>query len=349
MSSFTWLHLSDLHRGQPGDVNWTRAKDVFLKDLEAQLKELGEPDAIFFTGDLSYSGLEEEFVEVDKTIDEIIDVVGDALLVPVPGNHDLIWPDTNDLSFIACQQYFKDERCRKGLLEELESTLAYFRHLFRGYTSWWKRRVEPQWKTKKIRYQPGLLPGDFLASIEKSGFSLGVAGLNTAFLDQRGDNEGKLTVEYEQLTKTDFPRWQAAQDACLLLMHHPRDVLHHDGKDTLERNIFPPDSFLACLCGHLHRSVVKNEVGASGTRRWIQGTSLFGLEHWGTKRETRQTGYSWARLERDGDNLILRRWPRKAAIDESNTVVMTQMPGVYPTREVALAKKKESAVLSVIS
>jgi predicted MPP superfamily phosphohydrolase len=340
VAPFTWLHLSDLHRGQPGDVYWTRAKDVFRKDLAAQVKEIGEPDAIFFTGDLSYSGLEEEFVEVDKTIDEIIDIVGDALLVPVPGNHDLVWPNENDLSFIACQQYFEDERPRKGLLKGLDTTLAYFRHLFRGYLSWWKRRVEPQWKTRGIQYQPGLLPGDFLAAIEKDGLSLGVAGLNSAFLDQRGGNEGKLAVEFQQLSKTDFPRWQAAHDACLLLMHHPRDVLHSDGKDTLERDIFPPDSFLACLCGHLHRSVMRDDVGASGTRRWIQGNSLFGLEYWGTKREIRQMGYSWARLEREGDSLVLTRWPRKADIDESNAVVMAPMPGVYPTRSVSPAKKK---------
>jgi hypothetical protein len=37
----------------------------------------------------------------------------------VPGNHDLVWPDENDLSFVACQQYFKDDRCRKGLLKVL--------------------------------------------------------------------------------------------------------------------------------------------------------------------------------------------------------------------------------------
>jgi hypothetical protein len=52
-------------------------------------------------------------------------------------------------------------------------------------------------------------------------------------------------------------------------------------------------------------------------------------------------GYSWARLERENDNLVLTRWPRKADIDESNAVVMAPMPGTYPTRSVAPAKKKE--------
>jgi predicted MPP superfamily phosphohydrolase len=334
------LHLSDLHRGQPGDVNWTRAKDVFRRDLESQFKIVGEPDAILFTGDLSYSGHEDQFIEVDKTIDEIFDVVGEALLVPVPGNHDLIWPSENDLSFLGCQTYFDDPRCRKGLLAGLDSTIEYFQHLFRGYQRWWQVRVEPQWRRRNVQFQPGLLPGDFLATIAKSGFSVGIAGLNSAFLDQRGSGEGKLTVELEQLSRIDFPRWQNEHDACLLLLHHPRDVLHAEGKDILERNIFPPDSFLACLCGHLHRSIMREENGPGGTRRWIQGNSLFGLERWGTNGEKRQMGYSWARLERQDESLVLTRWPRKADINESNAFVMAPMPGTYPTKSVAIAKKK---------
>ena len=40
----TWLHLSDLHRGQQGDVRWSRAKDVFFRDLEARVGYRGQAD-----------------------------------------------------------------------------------------------------------------------------------------------------------------------------------------------------------------------------------------------------------------------------------------------------------------
>lgn len=337
----TWLHLSDLHRGQPGDLRWSRAKDAFLRDLEARAAVTGKPDLVFFTGDLAFSGDKDQYDLIDQTIDDIRGVVGEFVIVPVPGNHDLTRPHKTDLSAIACERYFDEPRSREGVRNGLPSSIEFFRRLFAGYTQWLNRQVLPVWKTAMPEHQLGLLPGDFVATYVGGGITLGIAGINSGFLDQGDGADGKLAVEAEQLAAKSNPTaWRAKHDACLLLMHHPSTSLHATARTVLHQEIYPPDEFLACFCGHMHEAVAVEEVGPDGgARRWIQAYSLFGLEKWHGK-EDRRSGYSWGQLDRDGDELVLRRWPRRAELNENRTWVMGPLAGSDPAMKRVPIKKK---------
>lgn len=90
-----WLHLCDLHLGRPDD-----AQSVAMAQLLGAIsKAVGQAplDFIAFTGDIAYSGHDEEYQTV---VSEIIDplrripAAENAKLVSVPGNHDLNCADT---------------------------------------------------------------------------------------------------------------------------------------------------------------------------------------------------------------------------------------------------------------
>lgn len=342
----TWLHLSDLHRGQPGDSRWPRAKDAFLKDLEARASITGKPDLVFFTGDLVFSGHRDQYDLVDQTIEDIRGVLGDFVVVPVPGNHDLTRPDKTDLAGIACEHYFGEPRFREGregVRNGLASSLEFFARLFAGYQYWLNKQVLPTWRDRLTDHQLGLLPGDFVATFVGGDITLGVAGLNSAYLDQSNGAEGRLAVEVEQLSSKINPSaWRAKHDACLVLMHHPWTSLHPEAQAVLKEEIYPPDEFLACFCGHLHQPVAIEETGPDGgARRWVQAASLFGLEKW-QGREDRRSGYAWGQLHRDGDELVLRRWPRRAELNENRAWVMSPIVNSDPATVRVPLKKKAS-------
>jgi hypothetical protein len=94
--------------------------------------------------------------------------------------------------------------------------MEFFARLFAGYMSWFNRQILPTWKEKMTEHQLGLLPGDFVATYSGSDITLGIAGINSAYLDQRDGAENHLAVEVEQLAaKVDLSAWRKKHDVCL--------------------------------------------------------------------------------------------------------------------------------------
>lgn len=342
-----WLHLTDLHRGQPGDSGrWPTVQEALLADMERMAQQLGPPDLLLLTGDLAFAGAAEEYDAVDESLQRILEAVaGDPFLVVVPGNHDMTRPEGDPLGFQGYHQV--ESACRRNFLRGEASTLAYLRGLFHGYDNWWKRTVAPNWSRHAVTFTEGRLPGDFIVSVERGGLRLGLVGLNSAFLQQAGgDFARRLSVEPEQLP-SELARWCQRQDASFLLMHHPPDWLHEQSLELFEQYIYPPERFTACFFGHMHQGRYRAESGSAGlTRRWYQGSSLFGLEHYGTQREQREMGYSWGRLRRtEGARGLMERWPRKALRRDDGSLEVDRDPAVreHPHRVEVPLRAPEAA------
>ena len=73
-STLTWLHLSDLHMRRDALDDLRVVLRALWDDLPTQIEKAGgKLDFIAFTGDISYSGKEEEYKlaeELFKRIDE---------------------------------------------------------------------------------------------------------------------------------------------------------------------------------------------------------------------------------------------------------------------------------------
>src|SRR5947207_15969570 len=98
--SFSWLHLTDFHYGLTGQFTlWPNLRAPFLEDLERLHDRSGPWDAVLFTGDLVQSGEPGQFRDMQREVlDRVWDKLGklgsgEAVLLAVPGNHDLRRPE----------------------------------------------------------------------------------------------------------------------------------------------------------------------------------------------------------------------------------------------------------------
>lgn len=184
------------------------------------------------------------------------------------------------------------------------------------------------WKKRELRFKEGLLPGDFMVTLQFKGICLGVAGLNSTFLHFGDQDEGSLAVEPEQLPE-ELPAWVRQHEATLLLAHHPPRWLHHDRERAFFQGMHTANHFVAFLFGHMHESRSWTSTGVGDRERHLeQAASLFGLEKWGTKEETRATGYNWGRLSRQGPDMgLLERWYREGALVHGMDLVIDRAHG----------------------
>jgi formylglycine-generating enzyme required for sulfatase activity len=317
--SLGWLHLSDLHQGMNGQRwLWPNVKDILFEDM-AKLHDICGPwDIVFFTGDLTQRGTKDEFVSLDGTLDDLwkhLRKLGsDPVLLSVPGNHDLVRPDSKDPAVKLMANWHTDEDVRSEFWHDPPS--SYRRTVedaFANYVAWSATR----WWRPSSEYRRGLLPGDFAATVERHGVRLGVVGLNSSFLQLTdAEHEGKLALGVGQLHEACGGRpgdWSREHDFCLLMTHHPPDWLDSQSRRILHGEIAPPGRFAAHLFGHMHEghARVLSAGGAEPWRFW-QSASLFGLEHYGKNAESRKHGYAAGRISIDGAVASFRTWPRSA-------------------------------------
>ncbi len=323
MHSVGWLHFTDLHLGAGGAQRWIwpQVEDDFLRDLEHLHRRSGPWDLVFFTGDLTQRGGPEEFARLDETLDRLWALFrrlgSDPVLVTVPGNHDLRRPPQTTPVLRALRHWHADEELREEFWTRPDSPYrAVVDEAFAPYRAWhgaWRARHP---LPDGVSETPGLLPGDHVLTYARHGVRLGIAGLNSSFLQlSAGDYMGRLDVDVRQLldgTHGSPGAWARGHQLALLLTHHPPEWLHARAQAHYRSHLTPQDRFALHLFGHMHEpTAVSMKIGGAPTRRSIQGASLFGLEGWGEEAEqARIHGYSAGRFEIRSDAAHLRVWPR---------------------------------------
>src|SRR5687767_7038950 len=102
VSSLRWLHITDLHIGKDDESQGTA-----LASLVAAIHQYANEkpfDCVFITGDLAYSGQQEQYVALEKLLISPLrasDLFRHSRFFCTPGNHDLdcdiglpiIWKD----------------------------------------------------------------------------------------------------------------------------------------------------------------------------------------------------------------------------------------------------------------
>ncbi|WP_019502889.1 metallophosphoesterase family protein [Pseudanabaena sp. PCC 6802] len=173
MTSFSWLHFSDLHRGMPEQAeSWSRIKKVIFEDVGKLYTQCGPWNLVLFTGDLTHSGSKEQFKQVDEFLNELWEEFAKLghlesttpQLLAVPGNHDLVWPENPKAPAVAVLLKWSQHEEVWDDFWDLKKTSDYrevINEAFKNYSDWWK---EQEYKPKNIC--DGILPGDFSVTIE---------------------------------------------------------------------------------------------------------------------------------------------------------------------------------------
>lgn len=326
MARFSWLHLTDLHFGLDNQKTlWSTLREPFFESLAELHDTTGPWQAVFFTGDLVQQGKSAEFIDMQKEVlDRLWDKLnelgsGEAKLLAVPGNHDLVRPDP--FGDNAAVDALLDKNGFSRIAEKFwrNPTGSYanvITQAFGAYSDWWQNAPH---RPRGIKL--GLLPGDFACTLAHEGHKIGIVGLNTAFLQlQGGDYKEKLVWDSRQLMAVcgDIGDWVNGHDLCLLLTHQGPDWLTPEAQKHGESEIAPAGSFALHLFGHMHETALYsiNKGGNPNPVRHCQGNSVFGMELMGEPPTLKRShGYAVGCLEFDDDEARLRFWPRIAVND----------------------------------
>ncbi|MBN1654627.1 MAG: metallophosphoesterase [Deltaproteobacteria bacterium] len=324
-NSIRWLHLTDLHVGQDDqDWLWPRLKQKFKEDLEKTYKDAGPWDLVLFTGDLVQKG--DEYSKLDKILEDIWNWFSEKelkcdpfpWLLAVPGNHDLLRPDTSQPEVFAIEQWQNNATVADHFWNNRDNNKwrKVVSDAFTSYDNWWENTT----LRPREGINPGMMPGDFSFTFEKNGYLLGFVGLNSSFLQltDKRDYEKRLVLDprqFQAACRGNGVAWADKHHACILLTHHPLEWLSKKSQDDLNAEVM--ESFCLHLCGHNHQTEV-TQIFRSGTDRapiqWT-GRSVFGLEKIDNNGGlSRQHGYAAGELRfSSNEKGELQFMPRRAS------------------------------------
>lgn len=353
MAMINWLHITDWHVGQSEqNCRWPNFRDEFEKDLSTLIAKAGPIDIVFFSGDLVQSGTKEEFEVLEQRLSKLWvllrDSGSDPKLVIVPGNHDLVRPESTNPTALALSSWAQNESVEKAFWESKKAELRD------AVNSWFAPLSDWMSKTSIPLLAPtyeGKLVGDALYLFEKPNIRLGILGLNSTFLQFRGGNlEGLLALSPKQIPEIPNSDYAAFLDEChvrVLMTHHPYEWLSKQSQDAFLTDIWPSSRFDLHLCGHKHAPTSSSTSnGGSGKRQIYQGASFFGLEKFeNASGIERIHGYALG-VWRVENNIIKETyWPRVAHKKHDRAYGLVADPASYLTND-SLERTWENRLLT---
>jgi hypothetical protein len=273
-NTITWLHLSDLHfkRSDVGDRR--EVLEEFWKDISVHVRNGLRPDFIVVTGDIAYSGHDEEYDLARKHFFKPLLECTDrkkAELFVVPGNHDVDWGKLKDLNIDAVPLLNTREKVNEFLDPGKRCTLFT---VMNSYERFIKSYFKEHLADREMPLSP--LYGYVDTLRLENGISVALIGLNSAWWSAIALKraEGKLhSVKNtageagadkgeEKLELTDRGKLLVGQrqvrdalakakiaDIRIGLMHHPFSWLEEFDARVIRRQLRKPCHFI--LRGHL--------------------------------------------------------------------------------------------------
>lgn len=243
MSKISWLHLSDLHLGRD-----SYNEKVVLKELLKDIKKLIQTNQldlnfVFITGDLTFSGRQEEFDMAQEFINELIDVVklNKEDIILVPGNHDVQRGDL--LSVVKSARKHLDNREAVSIAIGSETE----RELYLRGLSNYKKFVDKNfpWANTKEK-----APLSYTINKRVGDVPISILALNSAWLAYGSTNEKGQIILGERQAREAFEKMDNPQ-IVITLMHHPFEWFEWFDADDVKKMLERRADFI--LNGHEHR------------------------------------------------------------------------------------------------
>jgi len=214
-----FIHLSDIHCKVNTDPN-----NIKVEKMVAALKSIEKPDEVVLicTGDLAWSGMQNEYSVVKSFIGAIINKIKEQVCVNkyihillVPGNHDLNMDNLARKADDIAGYYSK-----KTVETEFNNELQFSKHFF-------------EYAKGKKCFVDSIISDNVLMRFP--GYIVQVNLLNTApFSTLKNDNQGLHYFPdsaFRNIIKRD------SVDLCITLMHHSTEWFEWDTKNKLNNAI----------------------------------------------------------------------------------------------------------------
>ncbi len=240
MNVFRILHISDLHIGSEDNFDRSVVLEPLIERVEGDIKQGLKPEIVVLSGDIANSGMTAEYELAKTFLADLIGKIGlgsDRLFM-VPGNHD-----------VYRRKYRKSDvpsyETMRELNEELENE-DYRADLFKGMEDYFKfvEQDYPHLKSEHGRLVP------FVCAFQADcGKSIGLVGLNSAWMCRKSPDHGEVAIgEYQVKKAMEELKGLGNLDMIVNVTHHPMNWLWP--VDYQKCRKYFNDSVL--LCGHLH-------------------------------------------------------------------------------------------------
>jgi predicted MPP superfamily phosphohydrolase len=304
--TITWLHLSDLHAGNPTNWEAPQVTDTLLDDLQRLRVSYNlKPDLIFFTGDVAFGQLAntdaaqmpsqyemaQEFFNSIRFAFGTPEIPQDNLFI-VPGNHDINRQRVED----SDTQYLDSQDSPYKIADIIQKKGEQWRR-FANRQSEYKAFLE-RYEYRHLLADPERLTYSLVREV--AGLRVSIAGFNSAWSCARNREKGKLWLAGRwQLNVA----WKNARTAevSVVLAHHPVNwFTEHEDPDV---SSLIENHFTFFLHGHEHTAWIDEK--ANGHTR-IASAACY-------DRIDRENGYNVVRLDVDTGNgqIWLREFDKK--------------------------------------
>jgi len=282
----TILHLTDLHFGwesnKPSPEIKLAERKVCLEAMLTEIQKLEpqwKPTIICITGDIAWKGLEEDYTEAKKWLDQLLEICNLTYneMILCAGNHDIYRPKAKELS-------------RPSSTKEADNAISptideNYEKLFSHYISFCKQVGIP---TLKFGNSQSHLVG------KRTINDICFIALNSAWFSKEGDDKGLLWIGLPHLkymeSHGDLPNLKEKHDCPLTisLLHHPGEFLHYDETHSVElrKNTLDYLSHRShiLLTGHTHGEVRDADCIAEGAWHFTGGSTFAGASHFNSFR-----------------------------------------------------------------
>ncbi|MEL0585486.1 MAG: metallophosphoesterase [Candidatus Thiodiazotropha sp. (ex. Lucinoma kazani)] len=247
MREIAWLQVSDVHIRQREE--WSQ--DVVLRAMADSIRQRrGQGltlDFILATGDLAFSGKQEEYELVKRFFDELVSASGvpKERIFCIPGNHD-VNRDRQKLCFQGARSALTSPNAVDPVLAPDNDDLATLTQRQEGYRAF---------QTSYFGGQDRTVTPDGLAYVSLLAIDdvvIAIVGLNSAWLAEGGKaDHGNLLIGERQIINAFDAADKFDAHIVIGMAHHPLHLLRDFDRNAATRHITKRCDFYHC--GHLHQ------------------------------------------------------------------------------------------------
>jgi predicted phosphodiesterase len=267
-SEVTWFHLSDVHF-KVGD---RYDRDIVLKALLQSVPRLKpkKVDAIFFSGDVAFSGQADEYKHATEFFDNLLEAldIEKRYLFVVPGNHDVDRSKSSGLirtlnSEEESNDYFNGTAPKVHIQKKMSAFKTWHDHYFEDI------REFPENST--------CVPPERLSV---GGTKLSVFRINTAIFSHDQYDQGHLWIGKRNIDEAISISGYEYNDEEIgvAILHHPTEWLNEGEQSKIVSRL--REKFDYILNGHLHKTEGDSTVGTNGAAIHLAAGAAYQGSNW---------------------------------------------------------------------
>ena len=243
MSRVNFLHLSDFHFKSPTSRDHQLVFDRLLDDLDILYENYNySPDIIIISGDLAFSGKDEEYEVCETYLEKLLKrtCIAKRNIIIIPGNHDVNRIDTSSIHKLEPNKQSDIDK-----LFENKDEIVFLCRKFSGFKSFLDRFIGQENHGFKLDHP------FYTKVITVGNISVGIAALNSALISREDGEYGKLCIGEFQIKEVLSEL--SAHKGCHLnvaVFHHPLGYLASFDHEIIWPHLMM--NFDLVLNGHIH-------------------------------------------------------------------------------------------------